>query len=102
MNTAAVLKYGTLPELQKQFKQEEELYDDTKKGKVDSMVSDTVTDDAIADIVAKWTGIPINKLLESDMQKLLRLQAELDKCVIGQQEATKIVAEAIQRSRAGM
>jgi ATP-dependent Clp protease ATP-binding subunit ClpB len=95
------LKYGTLPELQKQFATEEQLYDDSKKSKTESMVSDTVTDDAIAEIVAKWTGIPVSKLLEGDMQKLLRLQSELDKRVVGQSEATRVVAEAIQRSRAG-
>ena len=80
---------------------EEQLYDDSKKSKTESMVSDTVTDDAIAEIVAKWTGIPVSKLLEGDMQKLLRLQSELDKRVVGQSEATRVVAEAIQRSRAG-
>ena len=74
LNTAAVLKYGNLPELQKQLKQEEELYDSKKGAKTESMVSDTVVEDDIAEIVAKWTGIPVNKLLEGDMEKLLRLQ----------------------------
>jgi ATP-dependent Clp protease ATP-binding subunit ClpB len=103
LNSAAVLKYGTLPDLQKQLKEEEELY---SKGAAfvgtERMVRDVVTDDDIASIVSSWTGIPMNKLLEGEMQKLLRLQDELDKRVIGQSEATRVVAEAIQRSRAGM
>jgi ATP-dependent Clp protease ATP-binding subunit ClpB len=77
LNTAAVLKYGTLPDLQKQLKQEEELYDINKNSKSSSMISDTVGEDDIAEIVAKWTGIPISKLLEGEMQKLLRLQVHL-------------------------
>jgi ATP-dependent Clp protease ATP-binding subunit ClpB len=100
LNAAAVLKYGTLPELQKQLKDEEEIY---SKNEVSvRMIRDTVGDDDIASIVSQWTGIPINKLLESESKKLLNLQAELDKKVIGQSEATQVVAEAIQRSRAGM
>jgi len=66
------------------------------------MLRDTVGDDDIALIVSSWTGIPISKLLEGEMQKLLKLQSELDQRVVGQQQATKVVAEAIQRSRAGM
>lgn len=100
LNNAAILKYGTLPDLQKQLKAEEEIY--TKQDTVKRMIHDTVTEDEIAAIVSQWTGIPMNKLLQSEMQKLLSLQSELDKRVIGQQEATKVVSEAIQRSRAGM
>merc|ERR1711967_102282 len=66
------------------------------------MGTDTVTEDSIAEIVARWTGIPMNNLLEDDAAKLLRLQDELDARVVGQSEATQVVAEAIQRSRAGM
>lgn len=100
LNQAAVLKYATLPELQKQLKSEEDLY--TKGGTTSRMIRDTVTEDDIAGIVSRWTGVPINKLLESEMKKLLRLQDDLDQRVIGQKEATQVVAEAIQRSRAGM
>ena len=105
LNTAAVLKYGTMPELQKQLKEEEELY--AKNGaqpdkSANRMIRDTVVEDDIASIVSHWTGIPVSKLVEGEMQKLLRLQDELDKKVIGQQTATKVVAEAIQRSRAGL
>jgi len=100
LNQAAVLKYATLPDLQKQLKAEEDLY--TKGGTTSRMIRDTVTEDDIAGIVSRWTGVPINKLLESEMKKLLRLQDDLDQRVVGQKEATKVVAEAIQRSRAGM
>merc|ERR1711871_1769556 len=106
LNTAAILKYGKLPELQKELEAEEELYAN-KQGsqtgaKGDRLLRDTVSEDDIAGIVATWTGIPVSKLLEGEMEKLLRLQEELDKRVIGQSDATKIVAEAVQRSRAGM
>lgn len=100
LTQAAVLKYGTLPDLQRQLKEEEEIY--SKQGTVQRMIHDTVTEDEIASIVSQWTGIPINKLLQSEMQKLLTLQTELNKRVIGQPEATRVVAEAIQRSRAGL
>ena len=98
LNAAAILKYGTLPELRKQLQTEEELYSKSSQ----RMVRDTVGEDDIAGIVSSWTGIPITKLLEGEMKKLLRLQEELDQRVIGQKEATRVVAEAIQRSRAGM
>jgi len=106
-NEAAVLKYGKLPELQKKLLEEEALYDaqDAKAAKekdTEKMIRDTVTDDDIAHIVASWTGIPVSKLLEGEMQKLLKLQDELDKRVVGQRRATQVVAEAIQRARAGM
>jgi ATP-dependent Clp protease ATP-binding subunit ClpB len=104
LNKAAVLKYGTLPELQRQLKLEEEIYskNDGKELQNERMLRDTVTEDDIALIVSSWTGIPINKLLEGEMKKLLKLQEDLDKRVVGQKEATRVVAEAVQRSRAGM
>lgn len=105
LNQAAILKYGKLPELEKQLKAEEQLYEDGKNSTAlgsARLLRDTVGEDDIAQIVSKWTGIPISKLLQSEIQKLLHLQEELDKRVIGQHEATKVVAEAIQRSRAGM
>ncbi len=108
-NKAAVLKYSTLPALEKEFEKEEALYDQklslSAANTTDSepkMLRDTVGEDDIAQIVGSWTGIPVSKLLEGEMQKLLKLQEELDKRVVGQQQATKVVAEAIQRSRAGM
>jgi ATP-dependent Clp protease ATP-binding subunit ClpB len=65
------------------------------------LIHDTVTEDEIARIVSQWTGIPVSKLLQGEMKKLLTLQSELNKRVVGQEEATRVVAEAIQRSRAG-
>lgn len=105
LNQAAVLKYGTLPDLQKQLKAEEELYtnnNNNKNNNKNRLLRDTVTEDDIALIVSSWTGVPVTKLLSSEMQKLLLLQSELDTMVIGQSEATRVVAEAIQRSRAGL
>ena len=109
LQKTAELKYGTMPDLQQQLQTEEELYAkkqeesaNTADDLQDRLVRDTVTNDDIAAIVSRWTGIPVTKLVESEMHKLLRLEDELDKSVIGQHEATKVVAEAIQRSRAGM
>ena len=99
LNQAAILKYGKLPDLRKQLAEEEELYARKEKS---SMLRDTVGDDDIANIVSQWTGIPTNKLLEGEMDKLLKLQDMLDSRVVGQREATRVVAEAVQRSRAGM
>lgn len=99
LNQAAILKYGKLPELRKQLAEEEELYSRKEKS---SMLRDTVGEDDIANIVSQWTGIPTNKLLEGEMDKLLKLQEMLDSRVVGQKEATRVVAEAVQRSRAGM
>lgn len=104
-NQAAVLKYGKLPELQKKLAEEEALVDSKAKEATkdeEKMLRDTVGEDDIAHIVSAWTGIPLSKLMEGEMKKLLRLQEELEKRVVGQPRATQVVAEAIQRSRAGM
>ena len=92
LNNAAIFKYGELPELQKQLKEEEELYlsNEGKAETTERMLNDTVMEDDIAAIVSIWTGIPVSKLLEGEMQKLLKLQEELDKKVIGQKDATKV------------
>ena len=77
------MKYGTIPELEKKLAGEEELIDSKQKKKTGgSLISDTVSEDDIAEIVAKWTGIPMNNLLEDDMMKLLRLEDELDQRVV--------------------
>jgi ATP-dependent Clp protease ATP-binding subunit ClpB len=108
LNTAAKLKYGTLPELQKKLEDEEKIYAESQQRQQNAsseegrMLYDTVTEDHIAGIVSSWTKIPVSKLLQSEQKKLLGLQHELDKFVIGQAAATKVVAEAIQRSRAGL
>ncbi|KAH7432054.1 hypothetical protein KP509_07G005700 [Ceratopteris richardii] len=101
LNRAAELKYGSLMALQKQLEAAEKALDDYQsKGK--PMLREEVTDNDIAEIVSKWTGIPISKLQQSEREKLLYLDVELHKRVIGQDPAVKAVAEAIQRSRAGL
>ncbi len=100
LNRAAELKYGELPRLQKELA-EEEAKAEQSRGE-DSLLHDRVTDEEIARIVARWTGIPVNKLLEGEREKLLHLEDVLHERVIGQDEAVKKVAEAILRSRAGI
>lgn len=103
LQQAAILKYGKLPDLQKKLKEEEALYENKKDTpNTSSLLRDTVTEDDIAQIVSSWTGIPVKKLVQSEMDKLLHLQDDLNKRVVGQDQATKVVAEAIQRSRAGL
>ena len=99
LETAARLKYGELPELKKQLAHEEELAQSAKQS---SLLRDKVTEEEIAKIVERWTGIPVAKLVEGEREKLLHLDSELHKRVIGQDEAVKAVTEAIQRSRAGI
>ena len=99
LNRAAELKYGELPRLQEQLKAAEDLQDPQQRS---GMVRDKVTEEEISRIVGRWTGIPVNKLMESDREKLLRLPEELHKRVIGQDEAVQLVSDAILRSRAGI
>ncbi|MCZ0898806.1 AAA family ATPase, partial [Microcoleus sp. HI-ES] len=101
LNRAAELKYSKLTELQKQLQEAEAQLSATQTtGK--TLLREEVTEADIAEIISKWTGIPISKLVESEMQKLLHLEDELHKRVIGQDEAVTAVADAIQRSRAGL
>ncbi|MEG4009664.1 ATP-dependent chaperone ClpB [Microcoleus sp. Pol11C1] len=101
LNRAAELKYSKLTELQKQLQEAESQLSATQTtGK--TLLREEVTEGDIAEIISKWTGIPISKLVESEMQKLLHLEDELHKRVIGQDEAVTAVADAIQRSRAGL
>ncbi len=99
LNKAAELKYGRLPELQKQLAAEEKLAAEKKEA---SLLRDRVTDEEIARIVARWTGIPVEKLVEGEREKLLHLADVLHRRVIGQDEAVTKVSEAILRSRAGI
>ena len=99
LNKAAELKYGKLPQLQQQLKVEEEL---SEKSKEDGLLRNKVTDDEIAKIVSRWTGIPVAKLMEGEREKILHLDELLHKRVIGQDEAVEKVSEAIMRSRAGI
>ncbi|PLZ51086.1 ATP-dependent chaperone ClpB, partial [Fischerella thermalis WC441] len=101
LNRAAELKYGKLTDLQRQLETAETRLSETQtSGK--SMLREEVTEADIAEIISKWTGIPVSKLVESEMQKLLHLEEELHKRVVGQDEAVTAVADAIQRSRAGL
>ena len=97
---AAKLKYSDLPSLEKQLAEAEEAAE--KRGAEDSLVHDTVTEEEIANIVAKWTGIPVSKLMEGEREKLLHLDEVIHRRVVGQDEAVRLVTEAIQRSRAGI
>lgn len=100
LNKAAEYKYGKLPELTKQLKEEEEIAE--KSNNETSLLRDSVTEEEIARIVGRWTGIPVSKLMESERDKLLRLEDVLHKRVVGQNEAVEKVSEAILRSRAGI
>jgi ATP-dependent Clp protease ATP-binding subunit ClpB len=101
LNRAAELKYGTLTSLHRQLEAvEAELANAQRSGK--SLLREEVTEADIAEIISKWTGIPISKLVESEKEKLLNLEDELHRRVIGQEEAVTAVADAIQRSRAGL
>ena len=99
LNKAAELKYGKLPELQKELSQEEEL---AEKSKEDGLLRNKVTEEEIAKIISRWTGIPVTKLMEGEREKILHLPEILHKRVIGQDEAVEKVSEAIMRSRAGI
>ena len=97
LNKAAELKYGTLPRLQEELRQAEQA--DKPEN---TLLRDKVTEEEIARIVARWTGIPVSKLMETEREKLLRLPEELHRRVIGQDEAVQAVSDAILRSRAGI
>ena len=100
LNKAAEYKYGKLPELTKKLEEEERIAEESQ-GK-NSLLRDRVTDEEIAKIVARWTGIPVSRLVEGEREKLLRLEDILHERVIGQDEAVEKVTEAILRSRAGI
>jgi len=102
LNKAAELEYGTLAELHKQLAAKEaELTRGASRGEK-TLLREEVTEDDIAEVIAKWTGIPVSKLVQSEMEKLLHLEDELHTRVIGQEQAVTAVADAIQRSRAGL
>ena len=94
----AELQYGRLPELERQLAEEEDRVKDNKN----TLVQENVTEDEIAKIISRWTGIPVAKLNESEREKTLHLEDELHKRVIGQDEGVKLVSEAILRSKAGI
>ena len=101
LNRAAELRHGKLPKLQEEVVEiEQKLAERQTSGK--SLLREEVLESDIAEIIAKWTGIPLKKLIESEKSKLLNLEAELHERVIGQEEAVSAVADSIQRSRAGL
>lgn len=98
-NKAAEVKYGEIPKLEEQIKQYEE---NMKDGSENSLLKEEVTEEEISSIVSKWTGIPVTKLVEGEREKLLKLEDELHKRVIGQDEAVTAVSNAVIRARAGL
>lgn len=100
LQRAAELKFGTLLELEKQVKAAEQASHQKENGK--SLLKEEIDETEIADIVAQWTQIPVQKLLAEESEKLLHLEDQLHQRVVGQEEAVKVVAEAVKRSRAGL
>ncbi len=101
LNKAAELEYGTLATLQSKL-QEKEVQLAAEDGSDKTLLREEVTEDDIAEVIAKWTGIPVARLVQSEMEKLLQLETDLHRRVIGQDQAVTAVADAIQRSRAGL
>ena len=95
LETAARLRHGTIPKLEKEL-------ENLKKQNNNKLLSDTVTSDSIADIISKWTNIPITKLISSEKEKILNLESNLNKRVKGQKEALELISDAIIRSRSGI
>ena len=98
-NKAAEVKYGTIPKLEEQIKEYEEKI---KESYENALLKEEVTENEISEIVSKWTGIPVTKLVEGEREKLLKLEDELHKRVIGQDEAVTAVSDAVIRARAGL
>jgi ATP-dependent Clp protease ATP-binding subunit ClpB len=100
LSRAAELRYGTLPQIQRELDDASgKLAEMQKSG---AMLKEEVTDEDIAEIVAKWTGVPVTRMMESEVQKLVRMEENLEQRVIGQEEAITAVANAVRRSRAGL
>ena len=103
LSRASELRYGVLPQKEKALKEaEEKIAKGAKDGKGASLVQEEVTADEIAEVVARWTGVPVARLLEGEQEKLLRLDSILHERVIGQDEAVQAVADAVIRARAGL
>ncbi len=99
LNKAAELKYGKLPQLKAELEKEEKLAEEAQQS---SLLRDKVTEEEIAKVVGKWTGIPVAKIMEGEREKLLHMEDILHQNVVGQNEAVRLVSEAILRSRAGI
>ena len=102
LNKVAELRYGTLASLENELRALDEAPADAGSGEGPTMITEEVTEEDIAQVVARWTGIPVAKLQEGEMSKLLRLEDDLHERVVGQDEAVKAVAEAVMRARAGI
>jgi ATP-dependent Clp protease ATP-binding subunit ClpB len=100
LQKVAELRYGRLPELEKQLAAENARLADLQKGQ--RMLREEVTEEDIAAVVSKWTGVPVNRMIESESQKLLKMEDRLHSRVIGQDEAVKAISDAVRRSRAGL
>ncbi len=100
LNLAAELQYGTIPTLEKQLESEQSRLADLQKDGV--YLKEEVNEEDVAEVVAKWTGVPVSKMLEGEMQKLVTMEVNLRKRVIGQDEALEAVANAVRRARAGL
>ncbi|VFU11637.1 protein disaggregation chaperone (fragment) [anaerobic digester metagenome] len=100
LERAAELRYGVMPELSKRLKQYKARLEELQK--VRKMLKEEVAEEDIASVVAKWTGIPVSRMLEGEIQKLLKMEDKLKQRVVGQDRAVQVVAEAIRRARAGV
>ena len=100
LETAAQLKYGAIPELEKKVEAQHDQLESQEKGEVE--LKQSVTEEEIAQVVSRWTGIPVSRMMETEVAKLVNLEERLAKRVIGQEQAIHAVASAIKRSRAGM
>jgi ATP-dependent Clp protease ATP-binding subunit ClpB len=100
LEQTAAIRYGKIPETEKRFREAETKLKAMQKGH--RMLKEEVDEEDVANVVSKWTGIPVSKMLSSEMEKLVHLEAELAKRVVGQEPAIKAVADAVRRSRAGV
>src|SRR5205085_1544579 len=100
LGRASELQYGTIPELEKRLREHEEAID--RQSGSGKLVKDEVDEEDIAEVVSRWTGIPVSKLLEGELQKLLSLEEHLHQRVVGQDEAVSAVADAVIRARSGL
>ena len=97
LETAAKLKYGTLPELERKLKEAK-----SNQGKKNTLLKEEIDDEDIAQVVSKWTGVPVSKLVESESKKLIEMENLIHKRVVGQNEAVEVVSDSIRRARSGL
>ncbi|MFL5918750.1 MAG: AAA family ATPase, partial [Gaiellaceae bacterium] len=102
LERAAELRYGEIPKLEQQLKETEERLSALHSAEGRPLLSEEVTDEEVAEVVAKWTGIPVSRLMEGEVEKLIHMEERLHERVIGQEEAVAAVANALRRSRAGL